>query len=66
MSNKKLEKVLQILKNAEKLNTLNAYKDYVSIFEENNNKVSDKDINQLNMEYIKTLFTILKIQGGER
>lgn len=58
---KKLNKILQVIKDNSKIQELQSYKDYECI----NNTVSQDELNEYKLEYIKQLFTILKIEGGE-
>lgn len=58
---KKLNKILQIIKDNSKIQELQSYKDYESI----NNNITQNTLNEFKLDYIKQLFTILKIGGGE-
>lgn len=58
---KKLNKILQIIKDNSKIQELQSYKDYESI----NNNITQNILNEFKLDYIKQLFTILKIGGGE-
>ena len=58
---KKLHKILQVIKDNSKIQELQSYKDYESI----NNNITQTNLNEFKLDYIKQLFTILKIEGGE-
>ena len=58
---KKLNKILQVIKDNSKIQELQSYKDYESI----NNNITQNNLNEFKLDYIKQLFTILKIEGGE-
>ena len=58
---KKLNKILQVIKDNSKIQELQSYKDYESI----NNNITQTNLNEFKLDYIKQLFTILKIEGGE-
>ena len=58
---KKLHKILQVIKDNSKIQELQSYKDYESI----NNNITQNNLNEFKLDYIKQLFTILKIEGGE-
>lgn len=59
---KKMKKVIDIIKSRENLENLGAFNDYKKILEIDDEKISEEEKNKFRKEYIKQLFILLKLE----
>lgn len=59
---KKMKKVIDIIKSRENLENLDAFNDYKRILEIDDEEISEEEKNKFRIEYIKQLFILLKLE----